>query len=171
MKFKAGKFLLAGIACLAMTAATYADAATLRVTVSARGNQRAVWQSAFDQFEKANPDVDLKVTYVGEEAYKVQMSGWLATDPPDVLSWHNGERMAYFAKRGLLDDLSADWQKDGWNQTYAAVKPPSTYAGKQYAAPLATTRTDSFTARTCSRKRALRTNPRHGTSFSPTARS
>jgi multiple sugar transport system substrate-binding protein len=136
MKFKAGKFLLAGIACLAMTAATYADAATLRVTVSARGNQRAVWQSAFDQFEKANPDVDLKVTYVGEEAYKVQMSGWLATDPPDVLSWHNGERMAYFAKRGLLDDLSADWQKDGWNQTYAAVKPPSTYAGKQYAAPL-----------------------------------
>jgi multiple sugar transport system substrate-binding protein len=36
MKFKAGKFLLAGIACLAMTAATYADAATLRVTVSAR---------------------------------------------------------------------------------------------------------------------------------------
>jgi len=136
MKFKTGKFLLAGIACLAMTAATYADAATLRVTVSARGNQRAVWQSAFDQFEKANPDVDLKVTYVGEEAYKVQMSGWLATDPPDVLSWHNGERMAYFAKRGLLDDLSADWQKDGWNQTYAAVKPPSTYAGKQYAAPL-----------------------------------
>jgi multiple sugar transport system substrate-binding protein len=136
MKLKAGKFLLAGIACLAMTAATYADAATLRVTVSARGNQRAVWQSAFDQFEKANPDVDLKVTYVGEEAYKVQMSGWLATDPPDVLSWHNGERMAYFAKRGLLDDLSADWQKDGWNQTYAAVKPPSTYAGKQYAAPL-----------------------------------
>jgi multiple sugar transport system substrate-binding protein len=136
MKFKAGKFLLAGIACLAMTAASYADAATLRVTVSARGNQRAVWQSAFDQFEKANPDVDLKVTYVGEEAYKVQMSGWLATDPPDVLSWHNGERMAYFARRGLLDDLSADWQKDGWNHTYAAVKPPSTYAGKQYAAPL-----------------------------------
>lgn len=136
MKFRAGKVLLAGIACLALTAAIYADAATLRVTVSARGNQRAVWQNAFDQFEKANPDVDLKVTYVGEEAYKVQMSGWLATDPPDVLSWHNGERMAYFAKRGLLDDLSADWQKDGWNQTYAAVKPPSTYAGKQYAAPL-----------------------------------
>jgi multiple sugar transport system substrate-binding protein len=136
MKFRAGKFLLAGIACFAMAAATYADAATLRVTVSARGNQRAVWQSAFDQFEKANPDVDLKVTYVGEEAYKVQMSGWLATDPPDMLSWHNGERMAYFAKRGLLEDLSSDWQTNGWNQTYAAVKPPSTYAGKQYAAPL-----------------------------------
>lgn len=136
MKFRAGKVLLAGIACLAMATATYVEAATLRVTVSARGNQRAVWQDAFDQFKKANPDVDLKVTYVGEEAYKVQMSGWLATDPPDVLSWHNGERMAYFAKRGLLDDLTADWQKDGWNQTYAAVKSPSTYAGKQYAAPL-----------------------------------
>jgi multiple sugar transport system substrate-binding protein len=136
MKFGVRKFLLAGIACAALTAWTYVDAATLRVIVSARGSQRDVWQSAFDQFKKANPDVDLKITYVGEEAYKVQMSGWLVNDPPDVLSWHNGERMAYFARRGLLEDLSADWQKDGWNQTYAAVKPPSTYAGKQYAAPL-----------------------------------
>ncbi|MFP3561072.1 extracellular solute-binding protein, partial [Paraburkholderia sp. SIMBA_049] len=88
-----------------------------------------------DQFHKANPDIDLKVSYVGEEAYKVQMSGWLATDPPDVLSWNNGERLAYFAKRGLIEDLSADWQKNGWNDTYAAVKQSSTYGGKLYSLP------------------------------------
>ncbi len=63
-----------------------ADAATLTVNVSARGNQRSTWQDAFDKFKKANPDVDLKVTFITEEAYKVQMGGWLATDPPDVVS-------------------------------------------------------------------------------------
>ncbi len=129
------------LACL--TGATFAAASTvlagtLNVTVSARGNQRSTWQDAFDQFKKANPDVDLKISYVGDEAYKVQISGWLATDPPDVLSWHNGERMAYFAKRGLLADLTSDWQKNGWNQTYASVKSSSTYAGKQYSLPLGT---------------------------------
>jgi multiple sugar transport system substrate-binding protein len=113
-----------------------ADAGQLNVNVSARGNQRSTWQDAFDKFKKANPDVDLKITYITEEAYKVQMGGWLATDPPDVVSWHDGERMAYYAKRGLLEDLSGDWSKNGWSQQYASVKEASTYNGKQYAAPL-----------------------------------
>jgi multiple sugar transport system substrate-binding protein len=126
----------------ALVAGTFAgvsadvDAATLTVNVSARGNQRSTWQDAFDQFKKANPDIDLKVTYITEEAYKVQMSGWLATDPPDVVSWHDGERMAYYAQRGLLEDLSPDWSKNGWSQQYASVKEASTFKGKQYAAPL-----------------------------------
>ena len=136
MKLNPRSFALACLSFAMIGAASTAMAGTLTVNVSARGNQRATWQNAFDQFKKANPDVDLKVTYVGEEAYKVQMSGWLATDPPDILSWHNGERMAYFAKRGLLEDLSGDWQKNGWNQNYASVKQSSTYAGKQYSLPL-----------------------------------
>jgi multiple sugar transport system substrate-binding protein len=125
---------LAVVATLWTAAA--ADAGTLTVNVSARGNQRSTWQDAFDKFKKANPDIDLKVTYVTEEAYKVQMGGWLATDPPDVVSWHDGERMAYYAQRGLLEDLSPDWSKNNWTQQYASVKEASTYKGKQYAAPL-----------------------------------
>jgi multiple sugar transport system substrate-binding protein len=125
---------LAVVATLWSAAA--ADAGTLTVNVSARGNQRSTWQDAFDKFKKANPDIDLKVTYVTEEAYKVQMGGWLATDPPDVVSWHDGERMAYYAQRGLLEDLSPDWSKNNWTQQYASVKEASTYKGKQYAAPL-----------------------------------
>ncbi|HYS67710.1 MAG TPA: carbohydrate ABC transporter substrate-binding protein, partial [Paraburkholderia sp.] len=49
--------LVAGSLCHAA-----ADAATLTVNVSARGNQRSTWQDAFDKFRQANPDVDLKVT-------------------------------------------------------------------------------------------------------------
>ena len=94
MKLPVRMLALACMTCATFAAVSNAQAGTLHVTVSARGNQRSTWQNAFDEFKKANPDVDLKVSYVGEEAYKVQMSGWLATDPPDVLSWHNGERMA-----------------------------------------------------------------------------
>jgi multiple sugar transport system substrate-binding protein len=136
MKLPIRPLALACLSCAMFATASPALADVLHVTVSARANQRATWQNAFDQFKKANPDVDLKVSYVGEEAYKVQLSGWLVADPPDVLSWHNGERMAYFAKRGLLADLTPDWQKNGWNQTYASVKQSSTYADKQYSLPL-----------------------------------
>lgn len=137
-----------------------ADAATLNVNVSARGNQRSTWQDAFDQFKKANPDVDLKVTYITEEAYKVQMGGWLATDPPDVVSWHDGERMAYYAQRGLLEDLSSDWAKNGWSQQYASVKEASTYKGKQYAAPLGYDAYGFFYRKDLFEKAGIRSEPK-----------
>lgn len=165
MKQPVRRLALACLACAAFAATAPVQAGTLNVTVSARGNQRATWQNAFDEFKKANPDVDLKVSYVGEEAYKVQMSGWLATDPPDVLSWHNGERMAYFAKRGLLADLSSDWQKNGWNQTYAAVKTSSTYAGKQYSVPLGTDAYGFFYRKDLFQKAGIATEPTNWTQF------
>ncbi|MGI4983126.1 MAG: ABC transporter substrate-binding protein [Janthinobacterium lividum] len=121
---------------LACGAAAPAQAGTLAVNVAFKGaNQRVVWQQVFDQFKKAHPDIDLKVAFVDEEAYKVQLPGWLSTAPPDVITWHDGERMAFYAKRGLLEDLSADWSRNDWNGMYASTKEASSYQGKQYAAP------------------------------------
>lgn len=165
MKPSVRMLALACMSCATFAALSPALAGTLNVTVSARGNQRATWQNAFDQFKKANPDVDMKISYVGEEAYKVQMSGWLATDPPDVLSWHNGERMAYFAKRGLLEDLSSDWKKNGWNQTYASVKSSSTYAGKQYSLPLGTDAYGFYYRKDLFQKAGITSEPTNWTQF------
>jgi multiple sugar transport system substrate-binding protein len=75
------------------------------------------------------------VSFIDEEAYKVQLPGWLSTVSPDIVNWHDGERMAYYAQRGLFEDLSGDWSKNGWNSTYASTKEASSYKGKQYAAP------------------------------------
>lgn len=126
---------LAGAALAAALAGT-AQAGTLAVNVAFKGaGQRVVWQQIFDQFKKAHPEIDLKVAFVDEEAYKVQLPGWLSTVSPDVVTWHNGERMAYYAKRGLLEDLTNDWNKNDWNSMYASTKEASSYNGKQYAAP------------------------------------
>ena len=113
-----------------------AQAGTLAINIAFKGaSQRTVWQSTLDEFKKANPDVDIKAAFIDEEAYKVQLPGWLSTAAPDIVTWHNGERMAYYASRGLFDDLSADWTKNNWNQTYASSKDASSYKGKQYALP------------------------------------
>jgi multiple sugar transport system substrate-binding protein len=123
-------------AAVAMSTASNADAGTLEVNIAFKGaSQRAVWQSVIDSFEKAHPDVKVKVSYIDEEAYKVQLPGWLTTVSPDVVNWHDGERMAYYAKRGLFDDLTSDWKKNGWDDMYASTKEASSYNGKQYAAP------------------------------------
>ena len=128
--------IAAATGAAAMSFPVSAAADTLTINVAFKGaNQRAVWQSIFDQFKKAHPGVDIKASFVDEEAYKVQLPGWLTTVAPDIVNWHNGERMAYYAKRGLFEDLSGDWAKNGWNDMYASTKEASSYQGKQYAAP------------------------------------
>ena len=123
-------------AAVAMSTAGSADASTLSVNIAFKGaSQRAVWQSVIDSFEKAHPGIDVKVSFIDEEAYKVQLPGWLTTVSPDVVNWHDGERMAYYAKRGLFDDLTGDWKKNDWDAMYASTKEASSYKGKQYAAP------------------------------------
>ncbi|MBG7620399.1 extracellular solute-binding protein [Herbaspirillum sp. AP02] len=123
--------------CLAASAwSSAALAGTLAVNIAYKGAvQRAVWQSTMDEFKKANPDVEIKASFIEEEAYKVQLPGWLSTQAPDVINWHNGERMAFYASRGLLEDLSEDWKKNGWDTTYASTKEASSWQGKQYSAP------------------------------------
>jgi multiple sugar transport system substrate-binding protein len=128
--------MMLAAAGLTMIAGNIAHAGTLAVNIAFKGaSQRAVWQSAIDEFKKAHPDIDVKVSFVDEEAYKVQLPGWLSTVAPDVVNWHDGERMAYYARRGLLEDLTNDWNRNNWNSMYASTKEASSYNGKQYAAP------------------------------------
>lgn len=124
---------MAGLTTLAYQPA---QADTLTVNIAFKGaSQRAVWQSAIDDFKKAHPNIDVNVSFIDEEAYKVQLPGWLSTVAPDVVNWHDGERMAYYAKRGLFEDLTDDWKKNDWDSMYASTKGASSYNGRQYAAP------------------------------------
>ncbi|WP_042259503.1 ABC transporter substrate-binding protein [Paraburkholderia heleia] len=121
---------------LAGTFASAAQAGTLEMNIAYKGaSQRAVWEQVIDEFKKTHPGTDVKVSFVDEEAYKVQLPNWLTTAPPDIVNWHDGERMAYYAKRGLFADLSDDWKKNNWDSMYASTKEASSYQGKQYAAP------------------------------------
>ncbi|ONO90906.1 sugar ABC transporter substrate-binding protein, partial [Burkholderia cenocepacia] len=126
----------AAVAFASLGTTAPADAGTLTINIAFKGaSQRAVWQSTIEAFHKAHPDIDVKPTFVDEEAYKVQLPAWLTTVAPDVVNWHAGERMAYYAKRGLFEDLSGDWTKNGWDAMYASTRGASSYNGKQYAAP------------------------------------
>lgn len=126
----------AAVALASLAATAPADAGTMTINIAFKGaSQRAVWQSTLEAFRKAHPDIDVKATFVDEEAYKVQLPAWLTTVAPDVVNWHAGERMAYYAKRGLFEDLSGDWAKNGWDAMYASTRSASSYNGKQYAAP------------------------------------
>lgn len=130
------RYTLAALAAFAALAAGAAQAGTLAINIAFKGaSQRTVWQSTLDEFKKAHPDVAVNAAFIDEEAYKIQLPNWLSSAAPDVVTWHNGERMAYYASRGLFEDLSGDWARNQWEQSYASSKEASSYKGKQYALP------------------------------------
>ncbi|GGP25316.1 ABC transporter substrate-binding protein [Silvimonas amylolytica] len=122
--------------CAALAFSALAHAGEITVNIAFKGaGSRAVWESIISDFEKANPDVKVKPAFIEEETYKVQLPAWLTTVSPDIVKWHEGERMAYYAERGLLEDISAEWPKNGWDKQFASLKQASSYKGKQYAVP------------------------------------
>ncbi|HSI57113.1 MAG TPA: extracellular solute-binding protein [Ideonella sp.] len=111
-------------------------AGTLAFNIAFKGaNQRVLWEGVIADFQKANPDIVVKPAFIEEEAYKVQLPAWLTTVAPDLVKWHAGERMSYYARRGLLEDISADWTRNGWDTSFASLKEASSYKGQQYALP------------------------------------
>lgn len=107
--------------------AGFAHAGALNVNIAFKGaSQRTIWESVISEFEAANPDVKVKTAFIEEEAYKVQLPAWLTT-APDIVKWHEGERMAYYASVGLFEDifrrLDEEWLGQGFRVSKGARRP------------------------------------------------
>ena len=71
-------------------------------------------------FEARNPDVDVQMQYVANEAFKARLTTMLQSDErPDVFYTWAGGVMRAQADAGVLQDISATVQ-DGWGETISA---------------------------------------------------
>ncbi len=86
-------------------------------------------------FEAANPDVKVKINTFDHEGYKTSIRNFLSADPPDVLTWYAGNRMAPFVNAGLFDDVSDLWVKEGLNDKLKSAASSMTINGKQWGVP------------------------------------
>jgi multiple sugar transport system substrate-binding protein len=113
-----------------------ARAETLAVNIGIAGpNQKDAFTQLTEDFRKAHPGVEVKLSFVDLEGYKTQLPNWLQAEAPDVVNWYAGERMRYYAKRKLLEDLTDLWKKNGWEDAYASTVKTSSYEGKRFALP------------------------------------
>ncbi|MFD1744903.1 ABC transporter substrate-binding protein [Rhizobium helianthi] len=89
-------------------------------------------------FQTAHPDIKVKWNNFDHEGYKSAIRNFLTADPPDVVSWYSGNRMAPFVKAGLFADVSDIWaQGDLSNQLKSATKSME-IDGKKWGIPYST---------------------------------
>ena len=89
-------------------------------------------------FEKAHPEVTVKVNHFDHEEYKVAIRNFLTAEAPDVALWFAGNRMKFFVDQGLFEDVSDLWEGAGsLSETHGSTKSSLTVDGKQYGAAYA----------------------------------
>ena len=79
---------------------------------------------------------DVKVNTVDHNTFQEQINNYLQGRPDDVFTWFAGYRMRFFAKKGLVGDVSDVWEKIGGGFTDAIKTASTGEDGKQYFVPL-----------------------------------
>ncbi len=98
-------------------------------------DQRAVLQRLVDEYSKAS-GVAVTINNMDHEAHKTAIRSYLVVGAPDVCFWFSGNRMKAFVKRGLFDDISDLYEREGYKNVLGATTGALTVDDKQYGLPL-----------------------------------
>ncbi|MDG4863851.1 ABC transporter substrate-binding protein [Streptomyces sp. T-3] len=96
---------------------------------------KKAYGAAFTAYEKQSKDGrNVAVNTIDHNSFQENINRYLQSTPDDVFMWFAGYRMQFFAKKGLLHDISDVWA--GFNGFSQALKDQSTGEdGKQYFVP------------------------------------
>ncbi|GAB6857756.1 extracellular solute-binding protein [Microbacterium xylanilyticum] len=85
-------------------------------------------------FEKKSGDT-VKVNTSDHNSFQEKINNYLQGSPDDAFTWFAGYRMQYFAKNGLLGDVSDVWSSASSNYSSAMKDASTADDGKQYFVP------------------------------------
>ncbi|KAF2956704.1 extracellular solute-binding protein [Marinitoga sp. 38H-ov] len=98
---------------------------------------REAFKKVVALFQEKHPEYDVVVNTFPHEDFKTLLRTWLnSKEAPDVVTWFAGERMRYFAEKGLLlplDDVFTDMSFEDYFP--GSFKSASEYNGKIYFLP------------------------------------
>lgn len=125
---------LALLTALALAASAWAGELVINTDASDPA-PKAAFEALVKGFEKAHPDVKVKINTFDHEGYKTSIRNFLTANPPDLANWYAGNRMAPFVKAGLFEDVSDVWAKEGLNDTLKSAAASMTIDGKKWGVP------------------------------------
>lgn len=105
--------------------------------ISTADAEKAAWQGLADSFTAQNPNVEVEITVIENEAFKQKLATAMQSgNPPDVFQSWGGGVLYQYAEAGLVKDLTDDLAQDGWGDSFssAALNLYGT-GGKYYGVP------------------------------------
>jgi multiple sugar transport system substrate-binding protein len=97
---------------------------------------KKAFASTFAAYKSSAGGGTVKVNTVDHNTFQEQINNYLQGRPDDVFTWFAGYRMRFFAKKGLVGDVSDVWEKIGGGFSDAIKQASTGDDGKQYFVPL-----------------------------------
>ena len=132
--------LTAPLAALATVAAmasgsAFAQERTLNYYADFDPAPLAAFEALIEEFEAANPEIDVVLQNFDHEGYKTAIRNFLTADAPDLANWYAGNRMAPFVKAGQFMDVTDVWEENGLNDSLSSAAASMTIDGKKWGIP------------------------------------
>jgi len=95
---------------------------------------KKAYEQVFAGFQSSTGGT-VKVNTVDHNTFQQQINSYLQGKPDDAFTWFAGNRMQFFAQKGLATDISDVWGDVGSNYSAALKKASTGLDGKQYFIP------------------------------------
>jgi len=82
----------------------------------------------------AKSGVQVEINAVDHNTFQENINNYLQGSPQDVFTWFAGDRMKFFASRGLIGDVSDVWPLEGISESFKTASTGED--GKQYFVPV-----------------------------------
>jgi raffinose/stachyose/melibiose transport system substrate-binding protein len=79
----------------------------------------SAWQRLADEYMAANPNVNIEITVLENDAFKQRLTTVMQSgEPPDIFQSWGGGVLYEYAAAGLVRDLTDDLAQDGWGASF-----------------------------------------------------
>lgn len=89
------------------------------------------------EFEEANPEATIKLSFYSDADFKVALLDWLKSGSgPDVITWQGGKRLYQYVNKDQVKDLTYLWEKNQFKSSFTegAIRAV-TLNNRHYAVP------------------------------------
>jgi len=117
------------------------DKVTITLATAFDANVQDAWQPVLDDFQKANPNIEVKVNNTGGSGAAVYpdvlRTAMASGQPPDVFFLWGGSISGPFIKAGQVRAIDDDYAKYGWAKRFPEwIVERLKNGGKEYGVPL-----------------------------------
>ena len=87
--------------------------------ISTANDARSNWQNLANTYVKAHPNVSIEITVLENQAFKDKLATAMQSgSPPDLFQSWGGGVLTQYAQAGLVQDLTAALQQNGWGDSF-----------------------------------------------------
>ncbi|MEW8978002.1 MAG: extracellular solute-binding protein [Symbiobacterium sp.] len=100
------------------------------------GGPEQKWNAIAEAYMKEHPNVKIEITVLENEAFKQKIATAMqSNNPPDLFNSWGGGGLREYVEAGLVKDITAELQKDGWIDSIANADMMAV-DGKYYGVPV-----------------------------------